>query len=88
MIGYKKLKNGIICKLEIPKGAVVFGINGTKFRTNIAKVLEGEGVSQHDNSFVYKKGKTVRVDNFNLHYNAECASGIHFFKTKKEAKNY
>ena len=27
-------------------------------------------------------------DNFNLTYNIECASGIHFFKTEEEAINY
>ena len=88
MVGYKKLRDGIVCKLEIPEGAVVFCINGSTFRTNIAKVLEGNGVSDFDDSFVYKKGKIVKVDDFNLQYNVECTSGIHFFKTKKKAKEY
>lgn len=88
MIGYKKLQNGVICKLEIPKGAVVFCINGSKCRTNIAKVLEGEGISVYDSSFVYKKGRIVKVKDFNLQFSEECASGIHFFRTKKEAMRY
>ena len=94
LTGWKKCSHGIIVKLEIPKGAIVFSINNNKCRTNIAKVIDifgGDGktaVSQYDINFVYKKGKTVKVDDFNLAYNVECAEGIHFFKTRKEAENY
>ena len=93
MIGYKKCKNGEIVKLEIPKGAIVFSINNFKCRTNIAKVLEisngkKTAVSGYDNKFVYKVGKIVKAKNFNCQYNRECAEGIHFFRTKKEAKEY
>ena len=88
MVGYKKLANGTICKLEIPSGAVVFCINGSKCRTNKAKVLDGEGLSIKDPLFAYKKGRTVSVKDFSLQYNVECDSGIHFFKTKKEAEDY
>lgn len=93
MIGYKKCRNDLIVKLEIPKGAIVFSINNTKCRTNIAKVLEisngrKTAISQRDKNFKYKVGKIVKVDNFNCQYNIECAEGIHFFRTKKEAKEY
>jgi hypothetical protein len=87
-VGYKKLANGIICKLSIPKGAIVFCINGSKCRTNKCEVLEGEGVSQYDNETKYKVGKTLKIKNFDLMYNVECSTGIHFFWTKKEARNY
>ena len=92
--GWKKCCNDVLVKLEIPKGAIVFSINGNKCRTNIAKIVKIEGgngktaVSKHDVNFVYKLGKTVKVDDFNCMYNIECAEGIHFFRTKKEAKEY
>ena len=93
LIGYKKCKDNLIVTLEIPKGAIVFSINNTKCRTNIAKVVEisnGSEIaySQHDETFAYKVGETVYPDDFNCEYNEECAEGIHFFRTKKEAEEY
>ena len=88
MRGYKKLADGSICVLSVPKGAIVFSINGSKCRTNKAKVLEGGGVSCCDNEFTYEKGKTYEIKDFDLAYNEECSTGIHFFKTRKEAEEY
>lgn len=92
MIGYKKCQNCLVT-LEIPKGAIVFGINGCQFRTNKAKCIEISNNikiahSYYDYNFTYEVGKEYEIDNFNLMYNVECESGIHFFKTKKEAKKY
>lgn len=93
LIGYKKCRDGIIVTLLIPKGAIVFGINNNKFRTNIATCIDISGgkiiaFSNRDPSFTYEKGKTYIIEDFNLQYNVECASGIHFFKTKEEAERY
>ena len=98
IIGYKKCRNDTIVTLEIPKGAFVFSINNSKCRTNKAKVLDiididsglhiKEAYSEYDNNFVYKVGDSVTINDFNLAYNIECASGIHFFKTEEEAINY
>ena len=33
-------------------------------------------------------GKKIMIDDFNLMYNVECASGFHFFRTREEAENY
>ena len=96
MKGWKKCKDGRIVELLIPKGAIVFSINNSKCRTNKAKVVSIDGdktkglkaVSGYDENFVYEVGKTVEVENFNLQYNVECGSGIHFFRTKKEAEEY
>ena len=96
MMGYKKLADGSICVLSIPKGAIVFCINGSKCRTNKAKVLEGGGVSrydneftyEYDNEFTYEKGKSYEIEGFDLAYNEEYSTGIHFFKTRKEAEDY
>ena len=94
LTGWKKCKNNILVKLEIPKGAVVFSINNDKCRTNIAKVVKivgGDGkvaVSTHDVNFIYKLGKTIVINDFDCMYNVECSTGIHFFRTMKEAKDY
>lgn len=92
MIGWKKCRKCILVKLEIPKGAIVFSINNQKCRTNKAKVLEvvgaEEGISYYEKNFVYRKGETLTIDNFDLMYNVECGAGIHFFKTKEEAEIY
>lgn len=93
MTGYKKCENGVIVTLEIPVGAIVFSINNSKCRTNVAKVIDIDNgltkvASCYDSNFIYRKGRIVRVNNFNCQYNEECASGIHFFRTREEAKKY
>ena len=91
IIGYKKCRDDVIIKLLIPRGAIVFSINGSKCRTNKAKVLEIEGatraISQHK-YMSYYVGDEFTVYDFNCEYNVECAPGIHFFMTKEEAVNY
>ena len=46
------------------------------------------GVSCHDHEFTYEKGKSYEIKDFDLAYNEECSTGIHFFKTRKEAEEY
>jgi hypothetical protein len=47
-----------------------------------------EGKSVH-NSFIYKVGKEVRPEqNYDPDIRIKCTSGIHFFMTKEEAKEY
>ena len=90
--GYKKTAEGVVITAEIPAGAIVFCINGTKCRTNRAKIIDMAGNevlhSQHDNSFEYRLGKEIIIEDFNLMYNVECASGFHFFRTREEAEKY
>ena len=93
MIGYKKCRNHIIVKLEIPKGAIVFSINNKQCRTNKAKVINisngsKEDFSIYDSCFIYRLGEEIEIEDFNLEYNIECTTGIHFFKTIKEAEEY
>ena len=89
--GYKKTAEGVVIKAEIPAGAIVFCINGKKCRTNKAKITDMGGAtllhSSHDHMFTYTLGKLIVIDNFNLMYNVECASGFHFFRTREEAEN-
>lgn len=91
IIGYKKCEDNIIVTLEIPRGAIVFSINGNKCRTNKAKVIAIDGA---DRAYSTKKHMSYYIDDeitiydFNCEYNIECAKGIHFFMTRKEAKRY
>ena len=95
VIVYKKCHNKIVT-LQLQIGSVVFSINNKKCRTNKVKVIaidddKTEGLtieSDRDNSFIYEVGKMVEVKNFDLMYNAECSTGIHFFWTKEEAESY
>ena len=90
--GYKKTKEGVVITAEIPAGAVVFCINGSKCRTNKAKITDMAGHdvlhSSYDNSFEYRLGQEIEIKDFNLMYNVECSSGFHFFRTRKEAEEY
>jgi hypothetical protein len=95
---FKKLEGGKIAKLLIPADAKrVSSLVGRKCRASHAVVLEityngvpdpdGEGRSSHNSAFKYKVGETVRAD-LNDDIRIECASGIHFFITRKEAEKY
>ena len=89
--GWKKCKDGVIVKLEIPRGAIVFSINNNKCRTDKAIVKEIIGSDRAfsiHKYFSYYVGDKIEVYNFNCEYNIECAEGIHFFRTRKEAENY
>ena len=90
--GYKKTQEGVVITAEIPAGAIVFCINGRKCRTNKAKITDMDGHdvlhSLYDISFEYRLGQEIEIKDFNLMYNVECASGFHFFRTKKEAEEY
>lgn len=104
IIGYKKCynwnsTNHVIVKIEIPRGAVVFSINGKKYRTNKAKVLKIYGadrarsiyyVNKNDQTYPlsYYVGDEFTIYDFNLEYNKECAEGIHFFLTAEDAEHY
>jgi hypothetical protein len=88
LIGYKKLANGIICKLRIPESAPRSWATTRKLRCQRAVVLEGEGTSGYDSSFVYNVGETVEVTDFDTNRWNECSRGIHFFLTREEAEEW
>ena len=100
-IGWKKAyknQTEYLVKLKIPQDAKRSSATGRKCRCDKAEVLETytmdgkifeEAVySGRDNHFLYEKGKTVSVDNFEECRWLECAPGIHFFITKQEAIDY
>ena len=93
MTGYKKTKEGVVITATIPAGAIVFCINGSKCRTNKARIIDMGGQnevlhSSYDHKFEYRLMQDIEIENFNLMYNVECASGFHFFRTREEAEKY
>jgi len=86
-----------LVKLEIPVDARRSSGFGRKCRCDKAKILSIEtfdgkslttAYSFYDNSFVYEVGKTVSAPDFCEDRWEECAPGIHFFMTEKEARQY
>lgn len=91
IIGYKKCQDDVIVTLKIPRGAIVFSINGTKCRTNKAKVIAIDGAKKaisHFNKMSYYEGDEFTIYDFNCTYNDQCGEGIHFFMTREEAERY
>ena len=97
IIGWKKLRNGLIAKLLIPVKAKRSNATGRKCRAEYAKVLEiwnGEesvkrGESGYEDGFLYIVGKTVKPSQpFDDNRWDECSTGIHFFITRLEAEKY
>ena len=95
IIGYKKcideFYNEVIVALEIPKGAIVFSINGKKCRTNKAKVVYIQGSDRAYSTHKYMSyypGDEFDIKDFNCMYNIECAEGIHFFTDRWDAVCY
>jgi hypothetical protein len=87
-IAWKKVKGGVL-KLLVPAEAKrTPSLVGRKCRAEFVKVLEGSGVSTHDNKTVYEVGMTVYPDKYDEDIRVECTSGIHFFMTRKEAEEY
>jgi hypothetical protein len=98
IIGWKKLKGGIVAKLLIPADAKRSHAFGRKCRAEYANVLElWDGKKKHQEpafsgyeaGFAYEVGKTVKPSaKFDDDFTNECAPGIHFFITKLEAEAY
>lgn len=94
----KEFKIPCIIKLEIPANAKRSSAFGNKCRCDKAKVLDittivsdtkvDIALSDYDNSFTYVVNEEVSEPNFDENRWHECAPGIHFFMTKKEALEY
>ena len=91
---FKKLRGGVIATLEIPAEARrTSSLVGRKCRAEFARVLalstgERSGYSMHDDAFVYRVGEIVRPDAYDDDIRVECAPGIHFFISRREAERY
>ena len=87
LIGWKKLRDGTICRLLVPTDAKrVGGMIGRKCRAEFVRVLDGTGQSDHAPVTDYAPGKIVRPDSYDGNHMIECSNGIHFFITREEAE--
>lgn len=97
-IAWKKA-SGMIVKLQIPEDAKRSSASGRKCRASKAICLAIENAdgtpsdvisipSDYDGDFVYTVGEVVEVEDFDDNRAHECAPGIHFFITRKEAVDY
>ena len=90
IVGSKQCKNGVIVKLLIGQKIRRSNATGRKCRAESAVVLRvfgaAEGISIHDGKTVYRKGETVKCDNWNENRFIECGGGIHFYLTRIEAE--
>lgn len=86
-----------IIKLSIPEDAKRSSAYGNKCRCNKAKVLDirtfggqkvKSAISQYNPDFIYEIDKEVSVPDFDENRWHECAPGIHFFMSEKEALVY
>ena len=92
VIGWKKCREEVIVKLLIKSDTPRSNATGRKCRAKEATVLEvfgaDVGVSTHDRETTYKVGEVVVCDHWGEDRWKECAGGIHFFITRKEAEDY
>jgi len=90
-IAWKKTTTGIV-KLLIPEDALrVCSLVGRKCRTNKAQVLEGPGVggfSPTQSTYLIRYNLGWVFSECNTDIRVECAKGIHFFLTRKEAEQW
>lgn len=75
--GWKKLRDGTICKLEIPAKSKRYKF-GRACRAEFAMVVEGGGISEFGN-LVYRVGEMVRGAN---------ERGIYFYLEHEDAENH
>ena len=102
-IGWKQARDvnnaPVIVKLLIPADARRSNATTRKCRASEAEVLDIQNLggksldgvtanSKYDVDFIYRKGETVKVSDFDMNRWNECAPGIHFFITRQEAVEY
>lgn len=92
LIVWKKCRDNVLVKLRIPELARRSNSTGRKCRAEFAQVIEvfGEefGISERDDTVIYRVGETVHCDKWCEDRWQECGGGIHFFLTRAEARNY
>ena len=91
LVGWKKLRGGVLARLTIPKEAKrINAFSSRKCRAEYVIVEEvigaDRGFDQHTGKVLYFPGETVRPDSFDDDPRVECSNGIHFFITRGEAE--
>lgn len=96
---YKKLSRGVIVRVLIPGDAKrTSTLVGRKCRASHVKIIEVVenpfdmqlpiGSTHKGSDVPYQVGETFYADEFDDDIRVECAHGIHFFMTLKEAQNW
>ena len=75
--GWKKLRDGTICELEIPANAERYIASSGIGRAKFAMVIDGSGVSEFGN-LAYRVGEIVRAT----------GCGIYFYLERERAENH
>lgn len=82
----------VLVRLPVPADPKRSNATGSLCRASKARVLDiinaDIGISYHTPRFVYRKGETVEVPDFDEDRWHECSPGIHFFLTREEAEAY
>jgi len=97
-IAFKKADSKIV-KLLVCEDAKRSSATSLKCRCSKAKVLSIEDLdgtisdltevkSNYKSDFIYKIGETVEVTDFDENRFNECSTGIHFFMSREQAKQY
>ena len=97
-IGWKVASEKIV-KLLITEDSKRSSATSLKCRCSKAKVLDiqeadgspsnvNEVKSNYDDSFIYKIGEVIKVDDFDENRWNECSTGIHFFVSRDMAVGY
>ena len=101
--GFKKViledgSKGLLTLIVGNKAKRTSSLVGRKCRSEYAKVVKITSLdetteyqsakSTHDETFTYNVGQVIRPNEYDEDIRIECTSGIHFFITKKEAKEY
>ena len=97
-IGWKKVNNEYLVKIQIPEDARRCSATTRKCRCDKAMVLDItslDGKEHYDEvtntnykKTIYKVGEFVYPDSFDENRWCECSHGIHFFINKEDAINY
>ena len=97
-IGWKKVMEKYLVKLQIPEDARRSSATARKCRCDKAMVLDitsldgnkhyDEVTNNRYNETIYKVGEFVYPDSFDENRWCECSNGIHFFVNKDDAINY
>ena len=97
-IGWKKVEEKYLVKLQIPEDARRSSATTRKCRCDKALVLDitsldgeehyNEVVNYNYTTTVYKVGEMVYPNSFDDYRWLECSTGIHFFVNKQDAINY
>jgi hypothetical protein len=91
--GWKKVRNGVVLELLIT-GNRTATLTSNKCRCDRACVLRatcgspGPFRSLYSPDFLYAVGEEVACSDYNPDPRTECAPGIHFFRTRREAERY